>query len=152
MTLTTGLCATPLEESSAHCACCGNMTRTIWGDLSTEDRAVAVYYVQWTPGSPQHDPNIDLVIGEWGTDAKPEDRVLVSLLYRSRPDGGVMVIDGEGRPADQRSLCGQALKREEVIGTPLAANAFALFDAIWLQDPRIEELRESRDMNGRVAS
>jgi predicted outer membrane lipoprotein len=63
-----------------------------------------------------------------------------------------MVIDGEGRPADHRSLCGQALKREEVIGTPLAANAFALFDAIWLQDPRIEELRESRDMNGRVAS
>src|SRR6266496_646076 len=148
MTPTTSLRATPLEESSAHCACCGNMTRTIWGDLSTEDRTVAVYSVQWTPCSPQHDPNIDLVIGEWGTDAKSEDRVLVSLLYRPGPHGGVMVIDGEGRPAGQRSLCGQALKRDEVIGTPLAANAFALFDAIWLQDPRIEELRESREVKG----
>src|SRR3954465_5927151 len=65
---------------------CGNMTRTIWGDLSTDDRGVAVYYVQRTPGSPQHDPNIDLVIGEWGRDAKSEDRVLVSLQYRPGPE------------------------------------------------------------------
>jgi hypothetical protein len=67
--------------------------------------------------------------------------VLVSLLYLPGPDGGITVIDGAKRPADQRSLCGRTLERDEVIGTPLAANAFALFDAIWLQDPRIEELR-----------
>jgi hypothetical protein len=43
---------------------------------------------------------------------------------------------------DESKLYGRALKRDEVVGTPLAANVFALFDAVWLQDPRIDELRQ----------
>jgi hypothetical protein len=93
-----------------------------------------------TVGASDHHPNFDLVIGAWGEGACPDDRVLVSML--SLP-GGVTVIDAAGRPADDRGLCGRALTRDEVIGTPLAANVFALFDAIWLQDARIAELRGS---------
>jgi len=127
----------PWAESSTHCACCGNMTKTVWGGVSSRERSVAVYYAQWTAGSPNHNPNFDFVIGAWGDGTGPDDRILVSMLYSP---GGLMVIDGAGRPADDRGLCGRALTREEVVGTPLAASAFALFDAVWLQDERIAEL------------
>lgn len=100
-----------------------------------------MYYVQWTVDSPSHDPNFDLVIGPWGEEAETDQRVLVSLLFRPGPLGGFMVINGAGRPPDIRSLCRRALTRAEVIGTWLAEEAFQMVDAIWLQDPRIEEIR-----------
>jgi hypothetical protein len=117
----------------------------VWGAVDTAERRVATYFVQWTVRSPQHYPHFDFVIGAWGEGTRPDDRVLVSLLYRPGPDGGVMVVDSAGRPADDRALCGHALSREDVVGSALAANAFALFDAIWLQDARIAELRALSD-------
>ena len=53
-----------------------------------------------------------------------------------------MVIDGEGRRADDRSICKRSMKREEVVGTPLADEAFRLVDALWLTEPRIDEVKE----------
>jgi len=40
----------------------------------------------------------------------------------------------------ESDLVGRALRRDEVIGTPLAPVAFELVDAIWMQDERIGEL------------
>jgi hypothetical protein len=136
------LTATPWKQSGGHCDCCGNESKTVWGDLSVEEGTLAVYYVQWTVGSPDHQPNIDLVLGRWGDGASPEDRFLVSLLYDPKVEGGsFMVIDSEGRPADSRGLCGRALRKVEVIGTPLADEVFSMVDAIWRQDSRIDELK-----------
>lgn len=53
-----------------------------------------------------------------------------------------MVIDSEGRPANDPKLCGRALKRVEVLGTPLAKEVFQLVDCIWLQDPRMADVRD----------
>jgi len=53
-----------------------------------------------------------------------------------------MVIDGEGRRADDRMICKRPMKRVEVIGTPLAQEAFRLVDALWLTEPRVEEVKE----------
>ena len=52
-----------------------------------------------------------------------------------------MVGSGKGRRADDRTLCSRALERTDVIGTPLANDVFSLVDALWLTEPRIEELR-----------
>jgi hypothetical protein len=109
-----------------------------------------VYFVQWTVGAPEHLPNVDLVIGPWGGEARAEDRVLVSLVFQPSPDGGAfMLVDGEGRRADDRSLCKRALKRAEVVGTPLAAEAFRLVDAIWSTEPRIGEVKANQGFQGR---
>ena len=51
-----------------------------------------------------------------------------------------MVIDAETRPVADKSLVGKALRRDEVIGTPIAENAFAIVDAILAQDKRVAEL------------
>jgi hypothetical protein len=53
-----------------------------------------------------------------------------------------MVIDGEGRRADDRSICKRPMRRVEVIGTPLADEAFRLVDALWLTEPRLGEVKE----------
>ena len=47
-----------------------------------------------------------------------------------------MVIDATVRPISREDLAGSALAREDVIGTPLAAQVFSLTDAIYEQDGR----------------
>ena len=51
-----------------------------------------------------------------------------------------MVIDAPNRPVAQSDLVGRALRRDEIVDTTFATDAFALVDAIWLQDRRIGEL------------
>jgi hypothetical protein len=139
--------ATPWKESSGVCACCGSTSKTIWGDLSAEAVAVATYFVQWTVGAPKHDVNIDLVVGAWGEGARPQDRVLVSVLYRPSSEGGsFMVIDGEGRYAGKSELCGRAMCRAEVVGTPFAQEVYSLLDSVWLTDPRMAEVKALNDV------
>jgi hypothetical protein len=134
------------DESEGQCDCCGHQSRTIWGKLADSDGTKALYFVQWTSERPVHFPNFDLVLGPWGDGTAASDRVLVSLVYRPRPGGGAfMVIDGAGRPADKRSICGRALARVDVIGTPLAQEAFALLDALWLTEPRLKAIQAMDD-------
>jgi hypothetical protein len=135
------------DESTGQCDCCGHESRTIWGNLSDSNGTRAVYFVQWTTEKPVHYPNFDLVLGPWGDGTSASDRVLVSLVYKPRPGGGSFrVISGAGRRADSPGICGRALTREEVIGTPLAQEAFSLVDALWLTEPRIEAIRQLDDM------
>jgi hypothetical protein len=135
--------ATPWNESSGICDCCGRTSKTIWGNLSANDRTLAVYYVRWTVDAPEHNPSIDLLVGEWGDGANAQNRVLVSLLFQPSANGGAfMIVDGQGRLADSRDLCARALRRAEVVGTPLAQEVFGLVDAIWLTEPRIAEVQK----------
>lgn len=134
------------NESSGLCDCCGNKSRTIWGELDSPNKVLAVYYVQWTEDMPEHYPNVDLVMGSWDEGTAPDQRFLVSLLYRPAPEGGsFMVINSDSRPAYKNGLCGTAMAREEVIGTPLAAQVFALVDALWLTEPRMAALKHLDD-------
>ena len=138
--------ANPWKESSGTCACCGRTSRTIWGDVSDSGRTHAVYFVQWTSGAPDHFPNIDLVLGPWGDNTGPTDRVLVSLLFKPARDGGsFMVVDGQERQVHKQSICARGLARAEVLDTQLAHQVFAYVDAIWETDARISELRELND-------
>lgn len=130
------------NESTAYCDCCGKQSNTIWGDLASPTETKAVYFLQWTVDAPEHMPNLDLVLGSWGDGAAASERVLVSLVYQPRQGGGAfMVVSGKGRRADDRSLCGRALERADVIGTPLANEVFSLVDSLWLTEPRIEAMR-----------
>lgn len=135
------------NESTGNCDCCGKQSKTIWGDLSDSSGAKAVYFVQWTVGQPHHLPNFDLVVGPWGDGSTPADRVLVSLLYQPQPGGGsFMIASGKGRRADDRRLCDRTLERADVVGSPLASKVFSLVDALWLTEPRIEEIRGLDDL------
>jgi hypothetical protein len=128
-----------LGETGGHCDCCGRRSRRVWGLLHRDDRTVAAYWMHWTVGH-LDDPgaNLDLVIGRWGDDATADDRFAVSLVHREQADGtsALMVIDAGGRLSSGEALASTALRRDEVIGTPLAAQVFAFTDAIYEQDGR----------------
>ncbi len=110
------------------------------------DRTVAAYFVQWAVGRvPDHGALFDLILGQWGNATTAADRVLVTLDYRLNDTGpAFMVIDSAGRPAAESELIGQALARAEVIGQPVAAEAFAVADAVLAHDARIAELTRHR--------
>jgi hypothetical protein len=50
-----------------------------------------------------------------------------------------MVVDASTRTYDNK-LTSHSLTRAEVIGTPLAAEVFAICDLIYAEDPRIKEI------------
>ncbi|MEM6477289.1 MAG: hypothetical protein AAF687_14120 [Pseudomonadota bacterium] len=130
----------PTNESGGHCDCCGNQTRTVWGFVHKGDETVASYVVQWTVGKSieDHPANFDIILGGWGEGSRNHDRRAISMIHFENADGPqVSVIDAADRPIGASELIGSALKRSEVIGTPLAQQAFAIFDAVIVQDKRL---------------
>ena len=131
----------PDGESSGSCDCCGDETRTIWRYVRSGEQAIACYFVQWTRRKPQHLPNLDFLIGTWG-DETVHDRRLVSWLFNPAAKA-FMAIDSVQRPAAKSPLCSQTLTREEVItNSDLMGFTTELIDAVWLGDPRVQEVKE----------
>ena len=126
-----------------HCNCCGSTTRRVWGLISRNAVALAAYYVGWAEQRPDHGATFDLVLGKWGDSASKLDRYAVALDLRiidASPK--FMVVDASfDRVTSDRELVGTVLKRSDVIGTALAPQVFAIVDAIYLRDARLEELR-----------
>jgi len=135
-----------LEATGEHdwgpCSHCGEMRRRVWGFVHRGDATEAAYFVEWTPGGgTKHGTYFDLIIGRWGDGSSRSDRVAVSLEFRresGRPQ--FMVIDATNRNVGTSDVVGRALARTEVLDTPIAARAYAVVDAVWLQDERIGEI------------
>lgn len=132
----------PLGETAGRCDCCAAITRSIWGVMHLAGaETVASYFVTWTPGVALavHPANMDIILGAWGEGTGAADRVGVSLLYTQSAAGpAVAVIDAGPRKFAKNTLVGAALGPDEVIGTPLAARVFGIFDAVFAQDRRFE--------------
>ena len=128
-----------LGETAGQCACCGRTSRRVWGRVDGRDGTVAVYFVTWTADHlAENGANIDLIVGSWGDETSSTDRVAVSLIHREGEGGAeVMVVDVDAQQFDHAALAQSGLRRDEVIGTPLAAQIFAIVDAICLQDDRL---------------
>lgn len=128
-----------LDESGGLCDCCGKASRSVWGLVHCGDATVAAYWMHWTDGHlDEPGANLDLVFGAWGEDTTSKDRTAASLLYREPEDQppAFMVIDAVDRAVAKSELVGGALRREEVINTPLASYIFGLVNAIFVQDAR----------------
>src|SRR5690242_15164786 len=137
-----------IELSGSHdfgpCDCCGTNSRTVWGYVYCNGDAEAVYYVHWSLGKvAEHGAHFDLIILQWVEGKEDADRQTVSLEYQ--PGLGVMVKDAGKRKIAQEKFAGKALSRDEVIGKPLAQQAFDIFDTIWLKDGRVAEVTGSEE-------
>jgi hypothetical protein len=130
------------SNDTGICDCCGRSSRCVWGCAYGDGRCLAVYYVHWTLGHvPDRGANIDLILGEWGETATAEHRRALALAYRLLDTGpSMMVIDASARPFSRSPLIGSALRRDEVIGSPDAQEAFAIADALLAHDARVAEL------------
>ena len=130
------------QRQFGPCECCGMMTTRVWGYVYRMEEAIAAYFVEWTPGHPDAAASFDLIIGRWGEQVGNSDRRAASLEYRQLNGGpAFMAVDAAARPVGSSPLVGHALRRDEVIGTAVAVEVFAICDLIYLDDPRIDELR-----------
>lgn len=138
------MCAYRVEANgaitSSFCDCCGTVTRRFSGIVHADDATLAAYSVVWTAAHQDRLAYVDLVLGQWGEPASNADRFAV-LLECNLGDGNLPVRVIDAVPDRTKALASRHLRREEVIGQPLAQEVFAIIDAIWLQDPHIEELR-----------
>jgi hypothetical protein len=128
-----------MNVSHSHCDCCRRLSHSVAGLLYNGGVAAAAYWVHWTEGHLNDlGANFDLVLGPWGEGTGPTDRYAIAMVHRQLSDGtpSLMVINAEGRPAADGSLAHIGLRRDQVIGTPLAAKVFAMTDAIYEQDDR----------------
>ena len=129
-------------KHTGPCRCCGSETQRVWRFVHYGPATEAAYFVGWTPGAiRRHGAAVDLVLGAWGEGSGPSDRVAVSVAFTVTARGPeFIVVDATGRPHVRPAIVERALTRAEVIGTPTAARAFAVLDAIWAGDPRLAEL------------
>jgi hypothetical protein len=118
------------------------MTSRVWGYIYQGNDSVAAYYVEWTPGHDGKQANFDLIMGSWGEGTDASDRRAIALEFRQLETGPAFrVIDANYRQVGKSRLVAKALDRDSIIGTPFAAQVFAICDLIYLEDPRISELR-----------
>jgi hypothetical protein len=130
------------QREFGPCPDCGQNTKRVWGYVYRDNAAVAAYFVEWTPSHCPQDAIFDLIVGKWGDSTGPDDRKAISIGYRILDTGpSFMVQDATERQVGSSSLVSEALKRNDVIGTQIASEVFAICDLIYLADPRINELR-----------
>lgn len=131
-----------MGEAVGRCACCGAVSRSIWGVVHLVGaETVASYFATWTPGAvlAAHPVNMDVILGAWGEGTGAADRVGVSLLYAEAGGGPALtVIDAKSGKLAKNPLVGAALGRDEVMDTPVAGTVFGIFDAVVAQDARFE--------------
>jgi hypothetical protein len=127
------------SQDFGPCTCCGDDSRTVWGFVHRGNGTEAAYFVHWSLGKvAEHGAHVDLILGRWGEGTERADRYAVSLEFRR--GAGVAVIDATGRDIARHDLVARGLRRDEVIGTPLAQAVFDIIDAIWVQDGRIAQV------------
>lgn len=141
--------AVPWSDSTQLCPCCDGEAHVILGGIFAQNGIRAVYLVSWTRDRPQHVPHIDLILGPWGLDSQASARVLVTLAYRRKPQGGRFVqVDSEKRLANSPQYCGQALAAREAIPSPFSEELPLFIDAIWESGPFINEAIPSHTYSG----
>ena len=85
------------------------------------------------------------MLGRWGVGTTAADRFAVAVRYRNDTEAsGFMVVDADQTSIATHPLIGRALRRESVVGSPIAKEVFDLIDFIWLNDVRISEITDAR--------
>ncbi len=126
------------DGESLHGACpdCGELTRTVWGYVATEQTARAVYYIRWTDFHVERGAQLAVSIGTWGDSARPTDRATFGVECRIGATGpSFMLVDAESIPW-QDAFLGTKLTRHLALGHPCKAELFEILDRVVEDDPR----------------
>lgn len=125
------------EAIHEPCADCGHSTRSVWGYISDERGARAVYFIRWTEGHLERGAQLIVSIGAWGDGARPQDRRCVGIECRMGDDRpGFMVVDATDLPWAHEEFLGAKLSRDVALADPIATEVFAMLDRLVDDEPR----------------
>ena len=120
-----------------QCDCCGQDTWQVNGDIEALEGAwIAFYWVRFSPAHPEAYPVFRFGTGDWRDSAQDDARWVFGVEY-DQEQSGVRLMDLSQERGDVRATY---LDRADVIDTPFAQEAFAMFDAVFMGDRRLESL------------
>jgi uncharacterized C2H2 Zn-finger protein len=136
------------ETTFRHCEDCDAVTRKIWGYISNDNGARAIYFTRWTDGHVERGAQIILSIGRWGEETTPSERRRVAVECRIGTDRpAFMVVDAGDFTWCQDDVLGETMTRAAVLADPIAQEAFSMLDALAECDERFRAFLLSEPAN-----
>jgi|TARA_B110000967_G_scaffold7551_1_gene7578 hypothetical protein len=126
------------KPDSFECECCGNESISLTRFVYNDGNAHAVYYAKYTPG---HDDKVVtgiIGLGDWGDDAKPENRTAFPFrIWTNEENYQVGLIDKNESPWSDVELLGKVLDRKESLEHEWVKEVFHITDHIVAEDKEV---------------
>ena len=133
------------EKFHGPCPDCGEATRSVWGYVSTEAAARAVYYIRWTDFHLERGAQLGISIGMWGDTSRPIERVLFGVECRIDATGPqFMLVDAQSVPWSADGFLGMGLTRSQALADARKAEVFQILDLVVEADPRFRTFLAGR--------
>jgi len=136
-----------------RCPHCGEESVTVWGNISKENAAHAVYFANLMTGHEEASARLTISIGGWGQEDTAK-RTWVFIEARPTADSyEMMVREPEESLYNGRAILGKPLTRVEALNSPIKDEFFAVADFIAFNDPAVKSylLRQQVSREGRGA-
>lgn len=133
------------EKFHGACPDCGEATRSVWGYVSTEAAARAVYYIRWTDFHLERGAQLGISIGVWGEASRPIERALFGVECRIGTTGPqFMLVDAASVPWSEDGFLGMSLTRAQALADARKAEVFEILDLVVERDPRFRTFLAGR--------
>lgn len=133
------------EKFHGPCPDCGEATRSVWGYVSTEEAARAVYYIRWTDFHLERGAQLGISIGTWGDGSRPNDRALFGVECRIAAAGPeFMLVDAASVPWSENGFLGTSLTRQQALADSRKPEMFEILDCLVEADPRFRTFLAGR--------
>jgi hypothetical protein len=125
------------------CPDCGKKSMTVWGFVSKDNAAHAVYYAGLMTGHEQPSVRLTLSIGGWGVDNADEQNVpgrqWVFIEARPTTDSyEMMVREPEESFYFDKRILGNPMSRTKALASALLEEFFAVADFVAFNDPAVK--------------
>ena len=123
---------------SFKCSHCGEESKTVWGWVSKDNSAHAVYFANLMTGHQEMSARLTISIGGWGEEDNLAKRKWVYIEARPvHPSYEMMVREPEESLYNEKSILGLPLTRSDALACPLMQEFFAVADYIAFNDPAV---------------
>jgi hypothetical protein len=137
-----GLVIEPGENADLGlCPCgCGNMGRSVWGYVSSNNAARALYYARYIDKHQERGVQFLVSIGNWGDSGTAASRRTIAVECRMGDNGRptFMVVDAATMPWSDEETMGKGLTRDQVMADPVKDEVFPMVDQVSFEDRRIK--------------
>lgn len=140
---------------SFKCPHCGEESKTVWGWVSKDNTAHAVYFANLMTGHQEASAGITVSVGGWGEEDPLPERKWVYIEARPTPDSYEMMVREPGESLYKgEPILGTPLTRAEALGSTMIQEFFAVADYIAFNDPAVRSylLGEEVSTEGRNAT
>jgi hypothetical protein len=125
------------------CPDCGKKSMTVWGFVSKDNTAHAVYYAGSMTGHNEPSVRLTVSIGRWGVDNPDEENVQDRhwIFIEARPTTDsyeMMVREPEESFCFDKRILGSPMARRQALASSVLEEFFAVADFIAFNDPAVE--------------